>query len=126
MDNYLKHTSEKLLGDAGMRLRMRLLEADRKKLGKPIEAYTLSTSDTKTPKTVQLNMPASLNTARLARSLAAKALGKPNQLARSVVEMIFLNVDVLMMVWCFSVEETIAFLRERAEKREVRRASLLT
>jgi len=88
LDNYLKHTSSNLLGDAGMRLRMRLLEANRKKLGKSIEPYKLSTfvaSDTKTPKTVRLNMPASLDTARLARSLAAKALGKPDQLARLVV-----------------------------------------
>jgi len=91
-----------------MRLRMRVLEADRKKVRNPTRTFNSSSfmePDSKTPKTVRLNMPASLDTARLARLLAAKALRKPEQLA--------------------SAEETIAFLRELAEKRETRRVALL-
>jgi len=65
-----------------MRLRMRLMETERKGLRrKPKEYKVLSPEERKAkraskPRTVRLNMPASLGTARYARTLAAKALGQ--------------------------------------------------
>ncbi len=65
-----------------MRLRMRLIETERKKLRrKPMEYKVLLPEELAAKranegKTVRLNMPASLGTARYARSLAAKALGQ--------------------------------------------------
>ena len=64
-----------------MRLRMRLLEVDRKKLGRPPTDYKillpeeLAAKRASKPRSVHINMPASLETARLARRLAANALG---------------------------------------------------
>lgn len=91
LDNYLKTTSSELLGDAGMRLRMRLLETKHKTNYRQIETYKVQTPEelaaerrTNTLHTVRLNMPASLETARLARILAARALGQSSQPARFV------------------------------------------
>lgn len=79
LDNYLKTTSADILGDAGMKLRLRLLDVERQRSGRPLKEYrVLSSSEGEGPaseqKTVRLNMPASLQTARLARKLAADAL----------------------------------------------------
>lgn len=64
-----------------MGLRMQLLEVERKKLGRGPTDYKillpeeLASKRANKPKSVDLNMPASLETARLARRLAANALG---------------------------------------------------
>jgi len=72
-----------------MRLRMRLLQTKHKTNYRQIETYKVQTPEelaaerrTNTPNTVRLNTPASLETARLARVLAARALGQSNQPAR--------------------------------------------
>ena len=64
-----------------MRLRMRLLEAEHKKHGRQLKTYKVQTPEelalekANAPHTVWLNMPASLETAQLARTLATRALG---------------------------------------------------
>jgi len=111
LDNYLKTTSADILGDAGMRLRMRLLEEERRKIGRESREFKilspeeLAAEQASKPKTVRLNMAASLETARLARRLAANALGHDQPA---------------------SAEETIAYLKDLAAKRESRRAMLLS
>jgi hypothetical protein len=71
-----------------MRLRMRLLEAEHKtktyKVQTPEELAAERRTDTLHTHTVRLDMPASLETARLARILAARALGQSNEPARFV------------------------------------------
>ena len=73
-----------------MRLRMRLLDTERRKMKNRPSEYKvllpeeLTAKKASERKTVRLNMPASLETARFARTLAAKALGH-EQPARCVV-----------------------------------------
>ena len=111
-----------------MRLRMRLLEEERRKIGRGPKEYKVllpeelaATKRASERKTVRLNMPASLETARFARDLAAKSLGQdePARCASSKFCLGHVNLK-----YSYSTEATIAYLKHLAAKRESRRATL--
>ncbi|KDR76956.1 hypothetical protein GALMADRAFT_138994 [Galerina marginata CBS 339.88] len=95
LDNYLKTTSAETLGYMGMKLRMKVRSKDLEDRGRQEETFELlppAEAKTKSPKQrVSLQSPPSLKTARLARVLAAKQLGKTDGLASVQETLRYLN-----------------------------------
>ncbi|KAF8909726.1 hypothetical protein CPB84DRAFT_1765308 [Gymnopilus junonius] len=86
LDNYLKKTSPELLGYAGMKLRQNVRSQELEKKGKKEKTFNLTAYPE--PKAVTLGSPPSLLTARLARAMASKQLGKKDGELATVEETI--------------------------------------